>query len=96
MANICLDGQIFYTPPVVANPKPANRSMEPPTVRCPQSNTIVISDDESDCGLDDGQSDASLPSLDELLRRLARRKDAEPASVIGMCLCSLTSDESLY
>lgn len=92
MANIYLDSQIFFTPPVAADPKPTRRHLEPSITGCSQNDAVVISsDDESDYSdLDGGQSDTSFPSVDEL-RQPANHKVAASGSVASASKLSSSS-----
>lgn len=63
MANVCLDSQMFSTP-VAAEPK--SRNVDPPASQ--SAAVMTSSNDESEHGdFDDGQSDTSFPSIDELI-----------------------------
>ncbi len=94
MASILWDSQVFYTPPVAADPGLTRRNVEPRASCCPQEDVVVISSG-GESGDDDGQSDTSS-SFDELCGRLAECENAESSSVavIGMYLRPSSSDES--
>jgi len=68
MAHISLDGQTLFTPPVAAEQETTRRNLASVMTRSSQNNAFMISsDEESDYGdLDDGQSDTSFQSIDEL------------------------------
>ncbi len=85
MASVSLDSQIFFTPTVAAGPKPWGQKPDRSAAGSSQDYAVLISsDDESDYGdLDDGQSDTSFPSIDELLHQSAKRQDVESGSVAG-------------
>ncbi len=85
MASVSLDSQIFFTPPMAAGPKPRGPKPDCPGAGSSQDCAVLISsDDESDYGdFDDGQSDTSFPSVDELLRQYVKRQDVETGSVAG-------------
>lgn len=76
MASIRLDTQIFYTPPVAADPKPTSRNLGPSAFRYPQDDVVVISDNELDFGFGD--------DLEELFRQSVTHKDVESGSIAGI------------
>lgn len=97
MAHISLDSQTFFTPPA-AELEPTRRNLAPVMTGSSQNDAVMISsDEESDYGdLDDGQSDTSFPSVDELRQRTIHEV-AKPGSVAsaGMCLSHPSLDRSL-
>jgi hypothetical protein len=83
----------MFSAPVVTGSEPTSRNLESSAIGCSQNDAVVISsDDESEYGdsesdesehgnVDDGQSDTSFPSVDELLHQPTKHKDAASGSV---------------
>ncbi|RYO98912.1 hypothetical protein DL764_006968 [Monosporascus ibericus] len=89
MAGVRLDSQIFFTPPLAADPptSPKILARRDLTGSSQDDPVLISSDDESDYGdLDDATSVTSFPPIEELYRR-ARPEHSGSSIVAGAGNC---------